>query len=326
MANPMKISDIFCKLLCTTVLAAGFSGPTAAAGFTLAGSILVEPQQAVAYLTDPSGHLHAVDLENGRSTWTSRERALPIQIVQDQLIALASVEQFGMGMLLVIERSTGSVMDRIAFDLPERVSAELSAKPHRRFEISATSRPDAVRLFWRYQSKPLRGQWINESAENGDNSASDMQEGALDLTLSSTGNYVVPVRGAVSAPPVVGPNVAPANRLPGLLGRQFGSVDAAHILLSSPVDHPDFGTLNRWELYERQSGVKLGALDSHYAFSEFLVQGQYLLYFAQPIAHRAEDGSWVEQGARLDCYDLKRGKSSWNVAALDLEYRGPMPP
>lgn len=296
----------------------------------LDSGVLIDTATHTAYITDPSGYLQAIALDNGAVRWVAGERGLPLDLTQGQLVALGTVQQFGLGMLLLLDPSTGAISDRVAFDLPEWVSAEIVAKPSRRFSMDSSLTADGMRLFWQYYTKPLRGALLSEGEGTGrepEPADHRQMEGALDLHLDgSQGAYTLTVRDAQVRPPQRVPNLSAEQRLPGLDGRQFRAANDTHVLLSSTLEHERYGVIHQWELHDRAGARRIGSLQSHYALAPFMVLDDVLIYRAQPLILEHASGDIEENGTQLRAYDLKRGAELWRVDVMDLEYRGPMPP
>lgn len=298
-----------------------------ASSLRLDAGVVLDDAAGIAYVADPAGFIQAIDISNGQTRWISNERGLPLDLSEQRLLALGTVEQFGLAMLLILDPASGSNVDRVAFDLPEWVSAELVAKPQRRFTVSTQAHSDGVRLYWDYQSRPLRGALIVDPDAPLESDVGRRQmSGAVDISLGTRGSYALPVRHAYTAPTTASPNLAANERLPGLQGQQFRAADDQHVLVSRAVDNDPFGTINHWDIHQRQGGTLLGQLESHYALAPFVVRGDLLIYRSQPISIQTTSDQMLEHGPQLRAYDLKRQRQLWSVDVLDLEYRGPMPP
>jgi hypothetical protein len=289
------------------------------------GNVLSETGEHV-YAADPVGFLHAVRLQDGQSTWVTSERALPLAIRQSLLVAMGSVEQFGLGVLLLIDQDSGRIVDRIAFDLPESVSAEISGKPQRVFTTRTQDTTDGLRIHWHYQSRLLRGALLEHTGGSTEEPEIREYAGTLELRLDAAGNYLLPLREASPAPPQSSPELDTAERLPGLSGRQFRSADDRVVLHSTAKADETFGTVYRWELHERASARRLGGLDAHFALTQFMVLGDTLIYLAPAQAMLNPRGELDGAESRLVAYDLRQGRELWHFNVLDRMYRGPMPP
>jgi hypothetical protein len=298
----------------------------APASSTAAAGIVVDDQLAVAFVADAEGMARAVVLADGRSNWVSGERAFPLALSQGKLVALASLDQFGMGMLLLLDPASGAPIDRIAFDLPETVSADTMPQPQRQFEIVAAPNANGVRLHWQYQSRPLRGAVIADPLTGEPSSSTTFDAGVIDLALDGTRALAIPVAGTLAAPPRYQPDVAPAQRLPGLRGVQFRAADDRHVLESLDVDDPLLGPAHRWIIHARDRSERLGSLVSAFSQAPFLVQGSTLVYRTGAVGQRTADGAWTEQPTRLVGYDLEHEIELWSVPVLELKFRGAMPP
>ena len=78
----------------TALVVAGCLNTAAAAEvLELMPGVLIDPGRSIAYLADPAGYMHALNLGDGRSIWTSSERVLPIAMVQQQLLVPHALPQ-----------------------------------------------------------------------------------------------------------------------------------------------------------------------------------------------------------------------------------------
>ncbi len=302
----------------------GMTAPLVAAetqSIGISGGALVDAGRELLYVADPRGYTQAIVLDDGRASWVSAERAYPIAFAHDRLLALGAVDQFGLGMLLLIDPGTGIAVDRIAFDLPEGVSASPVAQPQRKFSVSTLETAAGVRIFWTYSSRPLRGALIVD--ENG-STGGETQEGVIDFVIGSGRNHAIPVLEAVTAPTALTPDLRADEKLPGVTGDQFRSADADHVLASNPID----GSASdgyRWTIHAQRDAEALGQLESPYAQAPFVVRGSKLIYRAQAYGALVS-GNWVETPTRLVAFDLENARELWSVPIMDHEYRGPLPP
>jgi len=313
-----------CALWMTTALltiAAFGSAHAASAGQPLSPGVLVDSNTDVVYVVDKAGRMQAVNLSNGSIAWTSDERAYPLLVFNGSVLALGVVEQFGYGMVLLLDPRSGAIVDRIAFDLPEAVAASFTPSPERQFTVNAVGSAGNVRLHWRFQARPLRGALL----EGAENEEIDLA-GAVDIVSAGKRGYALPVRKAVAPPAALSPELLRAQKLAKVSGRQFRGADDAYVLATQALEHSSFGSINEWSFYDRRSGKLLGKLQSQYAFVPFLIQGKQLLYRAPAEGFADPSGQWVDKGVRLVGYDFERSRELWSVEMMDPEYRGAMPP
>lgn len=310
--------------LFAAVCAVAMISSATAGSLSLTPGIVVAPELTRAYAATPDGHVQAIELDGGRVDWISRERGLPLALVDGRLVALGSVEQFGLGMLLLIDPATGDARDRIAFDLPEEVSADLLPKPSRTFSATVVESGSGVRLYWSYRGRPLRGALLTRADGEPESNEGQTLEGAVDLVLGGSRAYAVTVSESVSYPLPVAPDLAAGEQLPGIEGRQFRAVDGAHVLATQAQEIA--GSQHHWTVYARSGGAALGSLSSVYAYAPFVVSGTQLVYRAAPSQQVSAADRQTELRTRLVGFDLRDERERWSVPVLDFFFRGPYPP
>lgn len=322
----MDVLNALRVVLLAALGAATLIGPaSAASSLNLAPGVVVSADLTRAFVSASDGRVQAIELDGGRIAWTSMERASPLALVDGRLLALGSVEQSGLGMVLLLDPASGDARDRIAFDLPETVSADLFPQPSRSFAATLSETGGGLRLHWRYRGRPLRGALIATDAEGEpDVGQATELEGAVDLLLGGSRAYAVPLRDVVDYPPTAAPDLAASEQLPGIVGRQFRAADSQHVLASQGEEVA--GGLNRWTVYARTGGTALGSLQSAYAYAPFVVAAGQLVYLAAPQQSLDADGRLTELPMRLVGHDLGDGRERWSVAVLDPQFRGPFPP
>ena len=306
-------------------LSAILAGPAFAqdAGtLSLAPGIVVDSNRELAFAVAPAGHAQAVVLADGRTLWSSSEPMLPLAIVDGRLLALSSTRQPGLGMLLIVDPASGNALDRVAFDLPETVSAEFIPGPNRSFTAQIADAGDGVRLHWRHESWPLRGAVVLD--EDGGTDPRQVESGAIDISFGGDRAYATPLREAVAPPASASPAATSEEHLQGIPGVQYAAVDRAAILASVALEDPAAGY--RWTIHDRRSGRALGALESSYALAPFVVNGERLVYRAEAEGRLQADGSWINLETRVVGHDLRTGRPLWSLAVHPMVFRGPMPP
>lgn len=288
--------------------------------------VLHAPPDDQIYASDPVGHVHALRVADGQTRWVSADRARPLALHQGRLVALAAVDQFGLGQLLLLDPADGQMLDRIAFDLPEAVSVELVDRPQRHFRMQATAQAQGLRLHWQYESRPLRGAALDADTDPAAAVATQSWQGAFELLSEAQGHRLLPLPADTPAPARgSGPELAQAVRLPQLAGRQFQTAPEHAILHSVERVSAERGVDYQWELLA-PAGQRLGQLHTPFAYAPFMVQDGVLVYRVP--AHGATDGRglWSESPPQLIGWDLQQSRELWRFAVLDAEYRGPMPP
>lgn len=312
-------------LLAVSVIASTSASAAESTAISLTPGVIVDTQDAAVYLPDPSGHAKAVNMLDGRIAWTSTERAFPLMLRDNKLLALGVVEQFGFGMVLLLDPVNGAVLDRIAFDLPESVSADFLPQPNREFVVSTEPTSSGARLFWRFQSRPLQGALMVNADGEPEINVKDLS-GALDIVLTGERAYARHLQRAVSPPRVLPPELTASERLREVQGRQFRGADDTALLATRAVDHPTLGSINQWSFHDRRSGKLLGSLESLYSAAPFVLADKTLIYRAAASGQMDAAGQWLEQPTRLVGYSLGSARELWATPLLDQTYRGVMPP
>lgn len=305
-------------------LALVFMLPATAADIEIAPGVFADRDGKRVYLSNPSGFPEARDLDDGRLLWTGDEPALLLARVEDRWLALGQAGRYGWGMMLMIDAATGKVQDRIAFDLPESVSAAVGAEPMRRFDARVENSGSNLRLHWRYAARPLRGALL---IEDGAVASEGIElEGVLDVQINGTRTLAVPRLDVTPQPLRASPDLAPSQRIEGLGDRQFRSADDSHILAPESRSDDTFGTVWRWRLASRSEGLLETTLDQPFALAPFLMLEGRLLFQAPPVSYAKASGGWEQHGLRLVMHDLAEGRELWSVELLDREFRGVLPP
>ncbi len=294
---------------------------------SLGTDIVVDPSGQTLYVVDPAGYAQAVAVDDGRRYWANTEQATPIAMVGGRLLVLGMPPQRGMGLLLMIDPATGVTVDRIAFDVPEDVTASAALRPLQRFRLQVESGTDGLRLRWQYTGRPMRGALIDADGD-GDLSAESLaqvESGAFDIVTEGQRTLAIPVRDASEPTAPSGVALSAEESLQGIDGRQFRAADDAYVLASVATPDADLVTAYRWSIHAREDGRFLGRLDSPYAYAPFMVRGSLLVYRAEPTLVLQGD-KYVGQPSRLVAFDLATGAERWSVPVREAEYRGPMPP
>lgn len=309
---------------CTLLLGVMIAVPAGAA-IELTSGVWVDDESQRVFLSNPAGLPEARDLDDGRLVWTCEEQARLLSPVDTQWLALGQAGRHGWGMLLLIDSATGKVQDRIAFDLPEGVSAAVAAEPLRSFDIRAEAQGSTVRLHWSYQARPLRGALLVEDRNAVASEGLELQ-GVVDVQLG--GAQVVALPRLDVSPETLGrrPDLSPDERIAELGSRQFRSADDTHVLAPEAREDDTFGTVWQWRLASRSEGAIESTFVQPFALAPFLLRENRLLYQAPPMGYAKSTGEWQEYGQRLVVHDLAEGRELWSASVLDRVFRGALPP
>lgn len=303
------------------------AGAISAAPLALSPGVILIPDEGIAYAADPRGYTQRIALDTGTPDWVSSEKVYPLAVADGWLIGIGAPDAPGSANVILLNPRSGEVEDRVSFDLPEAVTANVNAQPQRRFLASLLDTPEGVRVYWRHEHAELRGAAVMEPDADGNAAINPMTvlQGAIDLVHGGDSYIAVPIRGPVTEP--VAPTVALAEseRVNGLPGVQFRATDNAHVMVSSAQPDTRFGQLYNWSVYARD-GARKGAYQSPYSYAPFTVIGDQLLIRDQPIDYTNTRGNRVQHGTRLVAIDLASGAERWSMEVLDSQYRGPLPP
>lgn len=290
----------------------------------LAPGLWVDQESERVFMSAASGVPEARALDDGRVLWTGEESALLLMPLEERWLALGQAGRQGWGMLLLLDASTGKVQDRIAFDLPEGVSAAVGAEPMRNFDIRAEDVGGTIRLHWSYLARPLRGALL---LEEGAVASEGLElQGVVDVQLGHSQVLAVPRLDVSPAPLRRSPDLPPDQRIAGFGDRQFRAADDAHVQASEAKPDPTFGTVWTWRFASRDRGVLEASLDQPFALAPFLLHGDRLLYQGPPMGYAKPTGEWQHRGLRLVVHDLHEGREVWSVELLDRVFRGALPP
>ncbi|MBK8284486.1 MAG: hypothetical protein IPK97_06155 [Ahniella sp.] len=311
----------------TFLAALGLASASNAAPVVLSPGVLVDVEGDRAFAVDPSGFTQYIELGNGAARWVSPETAYPLVLADGFLVALAAPDWPGSAVVLLLNPSSGEIIDRVSFDLPETVAANFFPKPKRKFEASAVDTPEGVRIFWRHEFRELRGAVIVETDQNGDEVINPItiETGAFDLVRDQNRHYAVPVRTAFSQPPALTVALNDNERLADISGTQLRAADNRHVQTFQALPHDTFGQIYQWSVFDR-TGERKGGYTSPYSRAPFVVDDGTLVIRDQPFGYAEANGSWTERGTRLVGINLASGTERWSFPVLDQEYRGPLPP
>jgi hypothetical protein len=299
----------------------------AADALTLGDDIVLDPSGETIYVVTPSGYTQAADVDDGRFRWASREPASPVAWVDGRLLAIGVPPQRGMGMMMIIDPATGETVDRMAFDVPENVTATTQPQPMRRFSLRTEALPDRLRVHWRFVGKPLRGALIDTDGDGsmGVERSVPVDFGSFDVLADGARTLVIPLRNVAEPAPPAGPALSDSEALPGVAGVQYRAADDGAVLASVATPDEHFVTAYRWMIHARADAKLLGELRSPYAYAPFMVSGDVLVYRAEPVYQRQGDDV-VALASRLVGYDLATGRERWSIPVREAAYRGPLPP
>jgi hypothetical protein len=324
-----------------------FAPAAVAAGFSLRDSVIVDPQRAVAYVAAPAGGIEALDLSTGRPAWTAANAAMPLAINGRLILTRGQEAKPGARMPLVVLDDTGRVVREAAAPLPDGVRALVDDNAMQRFRATARADGDSFVVTWTYHSRtlPASVKELDRRDDIHELSGSFRFEPASGRVIALEAVDPAPAQtppwraGAVLATPEGGhggplvlkrQDAATGRPLPDqLIARrsiaELRSADGAWLMVSERVgaggpDDPEY----RWSVWSLESAEKGGELRNDVSASPFFVQGESLVYVAQP--HAALRGAtWIEEPLKIEAVRLSAATTSWNRPVRDVAYRGPRP-
>lgn len=310
--------------LCGIALAAPCVASEPSGAFLLSPGVVADAQARVAYAADPEGRIQAIDLKSGKSLWLSDLRGLPLALTEaGKLLVLDHAAPSDAGKLVLLNGSDGKPGKTVNFRVPEGVSASANPQPQRRFTVVAQAQPAGVRLYWEYQDWPLQGAMLAE--EGVEPPEPNLFRGVVDIDPEAALATPVALDEAGPLPQRI-PNLSAAERIASVSAPQFRAADQQHVLASSPVSDPLFGTAYRWSVHAWGEAESLGSVQSPHATAPFFIDGNTLVARVEPYAYRLPSGQYQVYASRLAGFDLKSGATRWSVDVQDLNYRGPLPP
>lgn len=296
-------------------------------GIALQEGVLIAPRQGFAYLMHPGGGIDAVHLASGTVRWHSDSGAKPLALTGDRLIAQAESRGAGALDLVVLDARSGAARDAVRISLPADIAATVVDTPAGSFRIQVDLAASELVVRWEATSLTAVAQGYLPAADEGQAPAVVAGQAVLDLASPSLKVKAEPavrsVRSAALARASLQELDSPA--VAGK-GRQLLSADGRHVLVTEPVATAGLTLYrNRWTVYERRSGARLGAVPALVSAMPFLVVGTTLYHPAPAHAFRRE-GGFVEQPAALRAVNLKTGAEVWKVTARETSFKGPFPP
>ncbi|HEY0171178.1 MAG TPA: hypothetical protein VGB98_09150 [Pyrinomonadaceae bacterium] len=317
-------------------------------GVELRPGLLIHPTLDVAYVMTPQG-VAAIDIATGTKKWDSTAAAKPLTLAKNLLISQADSRNDGNLLVLVgldVE-GRGSPSLRGTTDLPGSVKISVGETPDGKFDLTARPSANAVLLTWAFdpatargrdeerrvvkvetnpaegEPQPFRNSRLLKQLETQTSTAGGL---LMSLTTGQVTHQATPqdsfLRLQVDEPPPrrilsAGEKVAAA-----AAATQYVSADGRHVLASERIGDDRIWEKYRWTVYERRTGRRLGELQTHLAFSPFVVRGALVIFETTPFTRRGER----PEPAKLRAYSLITGREAWSVTVREIVYRGPFPP
>ena len=296
-----------------------------AASLLLHDGVVAAPALGLVYLMAPDGAVEARALADGSVAWRSEAAARPLAFSEAGLLAQAEASGAGTLPLVLLDPLSGARREQLALELPSDVRATVVDTPAGSFRVLGRAQGGDLLVAWRAQA--LATERVAQGFLPAGAGAAPARSGAARLVAEGGALRAVedgPGAQALFRTAVFDELPQPTTALPGE-GRQFGSVDGRHVLVSRRVEG-DPGELSLWEwTLHTRDGTLVGALRQPVAAAPFLVAGSTLVHVAPPSAARHGE-TLRSTGLTLRAFDLAGGAERWSVPLRDPAYRGPFAP
>lgn len=289
---------------------------------------VVSPRHGLAYVMRPRGGVDAVDLASGKVRWHSNGGAKPIGLVGDRLVAQAESRAGNRLDLVVLDARSGATRDSTSIELPAGVRASVIDGPSGAFNVRGNRVNSQLAVRWEASGAAAGDAAQGYLPAEGEGEGPAVASGAAVVDFAASKARIQPLTAAATSAAAGRPALQelsePAVAAAG--GRQWLSADGRHVLVSERASSGESSIhRHRWTVYERASGVRLGAMPSLLAAAPFLVVGRTLYHVSPPYAVQRAD-KLVEQLTSLRAFDLTNGGELWSVEVRDTAFRGPFPP
>ena len=314
-------------LLLPGVSAAQRRGP--GDGAVAVDSALVAPELGLAFAMRPGGGIEALDLASGNVRWRSEKAGRPLAIVEGRLVAQAEPGGAGSLELVVLETRNGMERSSTRVPIEQSVTASVADNAGGSFRAWAEASGSQLAVRWHHSALSSTGSAQGYLPAATEGQAPSLGGGEASFTVAGASlqlDQVNPLRPtaeqAVGRPALEEVSVAAVRSS----GRQLLSADGRHVLISERIPSAEFRMdHNRWNVFDRESGAKLGSFRSVVSSAPFVVLGRTLYYTSPPHVDRRGE-RLARRGAMLRAVDLGSGNEVWAKAVRDSSFRGPFPP
>jgi len=310
-------------LLLPTVSAAA-PGDAAAA----VDNAIVAPRLGLAFVMRQGGGVEALDLASGAVRWRSDKAARPLALVGGRLVAQAEPGGAGALALVMLDARNGAQRSSARVPIDAAVTASAIDSAAASFRAWAEASGSQLAVSWEHSS--LSGGtaqgYLPASSEG---QAPSVGGGEASFTVAGSSLQLEEVN-------ALSPTAERSVRRPALeevsvaavrsSGRQLLSADGRHVLVGERIASAEFRIdHHRWNVFDRESGAKLGSFRSVVSSAPFVVVGRTLYYTSPGYVDRRGD-KLVRRSPMLRAVDLGSGNELWVKSVRDPAFRGPFPP
>lgn len=302
------------------------SSPLTAAGdwggsaFSMVPGVVVDPDRSTLYLMEAEGGVEAVGLTLGNVSWHSTEAEVPLALVGDRLLSLATGDRPGFEIASLDAAAGGGLIGSANVVLPSGAHAMVDDQLGRSFRVVPIASGADLDLVWRYRERTVRGAPAIAEAAGSEISGTavfDPVQGTLLATAATP---------SVRAFDPDRPDLAAAERLPTVAGLQYRSADGRYAMTSERIASDPSRETYRWKIYSLADGRPAGSVITHTSYAPFFLGDRELIYEVRPFVVRRDDGTFEARPRHLRAVDLASGQELWTRPLRDTEYHGPFPP
>jgi hypothetical protein len=299
------------------------------------------------YVMRPGGGIAALTLAEGKTLWESSAAAKPLTVAEGLLVSQAEPkeEESALKIVTLDTEDKGRAVLEQTVPLPASVKPTLTRSASRSFNATADVVTGDAAVTWQYQERFVQGKRSEhevlpgepepspealppgalrteqgEEVEGGPKTETANGAFRLDLRSGKVTPQTPAQRSAPIAPAGQAIELPPNEQLSGVPQPQFLSADGRHVLSPELVPGAVAGERYRWTIYDRATGIRLGALAAHVRYAPFFVTGSLLLYQMGPYERKTPDGM-VEEPLQLRAVDLTTGKTVWSEEIRDVVER-----
>jgi hypothetical protein len=347
-------------LVCTLTLFSAVSAfAQEASAFLLRRGAIADPPRGAAYVSKPNGGIDAVDLDSGRTLWTSGDAALPLGVGDGLLVAQFEEKPQATARLriVVLDVADGGKLNEASIPLPAGVRGLVADERGRSFRATAEREGAHFLVSWYYQESLIRGaapqpgqQTVRRFAgsarvhpQTGKVVASDGGEvseapgrwkthGSPPGPPWRSGKVSARTEGGRGGPLTLKrTDVSSGRSLPDQAVSKASitsipSADQHHLLSSERVgeggpDSPEY----RWTIFALDTAERTTELRRDVSAAPFFVFSDSVILESAAHGYRRGDVR-VDEPLEIQAIRLSTGVAKWEVELRDLAYHGRRPP